>query len=781
MLFQKTYNAFRLILAICLFQGAPLFAQTAQQSTQKIGQEIHVTADSLKVEEKGAKIEASGNVELKRQEMVLKADEVRMNRETQEAEAKGKVSVDSPTWQMKGEALKFNLEQETGTIDRGEVFLEAGHLSMSGKRLQKLPGQTYHIDEGFFTTCLCESGPPTWKVSADEIDLRREGEAVLRGGTFYIMDVPVLYLPYAYFPLKTERQTGFLFPKIGNSTKEGFRFQQPFFWAISKSTDATFSVDVETRARIGMLGEFRTMFNRDSQAELHPSYFNEGLRKNEQKDVVDRTIANQNIPQNRWSVIGNHRYTAASNWLTYSDISAYSDDLFTRELLERFDLSGTQDADLRRSRYSRSRLGFFRSWGDTHFQGEWDFYQDFIQNDKTTLHRTPQISFWGRRFLENLPMEFRWKAQGVNYLRRDGGDGLRLDLRPELVVPFRMSSYLFGSLNVAPRETVYHLYETVKSSDRNLSRELVEIRGNVGTSVSRIFSWNGKGLNGIKHVIEPELSYLFIPRSDQGRIPIMDGIDRIDRRNVLTFGLTNRLWGKFVSPLAGAPAEQDVELLNPVVASDVRKLGSLRLAMSYDIDKERKGGDTLSDLDMNLRLTPTNYLTLGFDSGLNPGPWQVTQARATFGISDPRPITRRVLDPDFIRPNSFGLSYQFLRKGPNGFLAEDANIDLSAPADCTRHPLDPRCPGTAFDKNIVGNLSGNLLYHATDNILLFLNSTYDVRDSRFIGFRAATKLLSSCECWSLTFSLRHDINPAKTGFNFDFNLLGLGSLKSTLK
>jgi hypothetical protein len=172
----------------------------------------------------------------------------------------------------------------------------------------------------------------------------------------------------------------------------------------------------------------------------------------------------------------------------------------------------------------------------------------------------------------------------------------------------------------------------------------------------------------------------------------------------------------------------------------------------------------------------------------------VTQARTTFSISDPRPITRTVADADFRRPNSLTLSYHFLRKTPNSFLADDANVDLDKPLPpdtgpaptpqdtycMSRRPLDPRCPVTAFDKNTVGNVGGSLLYHATDNLLLFLNSTYNVRDGRFGGIRAATKFLSFCECWSITLGVRRNINPAKTSFTFDFNLLGLGTQKSNV-
>jgi hypothetical protein len=176
---------------------------------------------------------------------------------------------------------------------------------------------------------------------------------------------------------------------------------------------------------------------------------------------------------------------------------------------------------------------------------------------------------------------------------------------------------------------------------------------------------------------------------------------------------------------------------------------------------------------------------VAFDGGINPGRWDINQARLTFNLTDPRPILRRTLDPDFNRANSIGLSYHYLRRGPNSFLADDANIDLDKPAVCDpsapdAHPLDPRCPGTGFDRNTVGNIGANMLYHLHDNLLVSFNSTYDARDSRFIGFRVITKFLSFCECWTATFSVKRDVNPAKTSFNFDFSLLGLGNTKSSL-
>jgi LPS-assembly protein len=748
-------------------------------------QPIEVTADKLSASEGGNKIEAIGNVEVRRDQMTLRAEELRVDRESEEVDARGNVSLDAPEWKLRSaESMRFNLGRETGEGRNAEIFIEQGHVSITGRRFQKFEGQAYSVDDLFFTTCLCESGPPHWSFAANQMELSSDGLATVRNGYFYVLDVPVFYIPYGFFPLRTERQTGFLFPTFGSSTKEGFRYQQPFFWALSKSTDATVSFDFQSRARIGAIGEFRTLFDRDSDFRLVSSYFNESLRQNEDDDIEDRTIADQDIPENRWSIAASHRYTFGNNWLTYSDIAAYRDDLFTRELAERFDIPGERQFDIRSSRFSESRFGLFRNWRDTFLQGEAKFYQDFIQPDAIVPHRSPQVIFWGRRFLADFPLELRWRGETVNFLRRERGDGLRLDLRPELLVPLRMAENFFGSVSVAPRETAYHLYSPVQSSDRNISRETVELRGQIGTTLNRVFALDLFGLSGLKHVIEPEVSYLFVPQTQQRSIPLLDTVDRIDRRNVLTFAVSNRLWGKYANPLA-AEEDKQAQLLNPTGFGGVRDLLHWRMALGYDIDRERrKGRDSLTDIDMNVRLNPASYVSFTFDGGFDPGSWDVSQARAKLALNDPRPILRRSLDADFNRPSSFSLNYSFLRNHPNAIFADDANVDFDrAPTGsyCNEHKIDPRCSLVPYRKDVVGNLGATLFLHVTEQALLSLNGIYSVRDSRFLGIRAATKLLSSCECWSVTLGLRRTVNPSKTTFNFDFNLLGVGSSRSQLR
>src|ERR1051325_11220638 len=431
----------------------PPTQSTDEKPGQSTSQKMDITADKLSSQDIGAKIEASGNVEIQREGTTLRADQVEFDRNTQDVRAKGNGSVDDPEWKVKSaDSLLLNMENETGEFENSDIFLEQGHLSISGRRFQKFEGQSYHIDNGTFTTCLCDSGLAglgTWKFTAEQMDLNLQGLGVIRNGYFYLMNVPVFYLPYAFFPLKSERQTGLLSPKFGHSTSEGFRFQQPYYWAPSKSTDATVTFDIESSARVGGLAEFRNKPNQYSDITLDGSYFNEVFRHNSFSSIVDKNIANPHIPQDRWSVIGTHRYPFASDWLTFSDVAAYSDDLFARELVDRFDLPVLDENVLRVSRFSDSTFGVFRGWNDSFFKTQWNFYQDFMQPDSLTAHRTPQVAFWGQRFLTGLPLQFLWRTEGVNYIRKKGGDGIRVDLRPELVYPFRMAPYLFGNLSIA--------------------------------------------------------------------------------------------------------------------------------------------------------------------------------------------------------------------------------------------------------------------------------------------------------------------------------------------
>ena len=138
-----------------------------------------------------------------------------------------------------------------------------------------------------------------------------------------------------------------------------------------------------------------------------------------------------------------------------------------------------------------------------------------------------------------------------------------------------------------------------------------------------------------------------------------------------------------------------------------------------------------------------------------------------FSLLDPRPLTHRVLDRDFMRPNQLDLSYRFIRRDSLAELADNANLTTLS---------DERL----LSRNTVGALGINTLFHLTDRVLLLYDTSYNARDGRFTSNRGGIKLLSQCECWTLSFTLKRSTNPDKTSFKFSFDLLGLSSQNKEL-
>ena len=97
------------------------------------------------------------------------------------------------------------------------------------------------INKGVFTSCKKTDDCPPWSIKADKIvhdkkkKLLQYENAVLN---FY--KIPVFYFPKFFHPDPTvERQSGFLKPKLNNSSILGSSFSLPYFKAISDNKDLT--------------------------------------------------------------------------------------------------------------------------------------------------------------------------------------------------------------------------------------------------------------------------------------------------------------------------------------------------------------------------------------------------------------------------------------------------------------------------------------------------------------------------------------------------------------
>lgn len=703
--------------------------------------DINVDAEELTYDRQTGQVVARGKVVIQRGDTELRADEVRIDRPSNQAEAFGGVQLITPDGVIDAERAYLDLSNETGVLKNAYVRSSKHEYSLFGAHIGKGIGQSYEIEDGRFTTCDCGDRAPDWSLSGDELDVTLRGYAKLRGGTFNILDVPVLYIPVAWFPANVGRQSGFLRPRFGASNRRGFQAILPFFWDISKSQDLTIAGDVETSARAGVFGEYRYALAPGAEGIIGASYFNESLGDS------GGVVLDTSVPENRWSVASQVRQPLIEGSLGYVDGLVVSDDAFLRQI-NTFAFDYESDVKLRTLPYTESAVGVVKTWDPALLKVEGKYYQNLDPQgelDSQTLQRAPQVTLVAQRNIGDYLLG-DIESSVDDYQRSAGAAGMRLDLRPGITVPLPLGRYAFGSVRTSFRETAYHLTETEVSRsdpttlDRNQTRETLEVVARVGSAVTRVYDVQRFGLDRVQHTIEPTFEYMYLPSVSQDEQPFFDNVDRLNRRSLFTYGVASRFMGKFMPSVAEDGRGAD----------DVRELGRVWVAQSYDTSRriarvndteEETTSDHFSDVDFGGRVSPARDFFLRFRTQYDAKNNDISAAQVGFFLVDPR----EYFEPEqqtmeLANRTSLGLSYRFL---------------------------------TA---NRLQEINTSLVIRITDWLGFIYASRYDVNASQFLDNHFGLRFVSTCDCWAFEVAVTDRTNPNEIEARAQLTLLGLGSV-----
>jgi lipopolysaccharide assembly outer membrane protein LptD (OstA) len=207
------------------------------------GVPVELRADSLEYETGRDLYVASGNVRIRQADRELRADWMAFSNGTRQGVASGDVVYTDGTDTVTTEFVEFNVDTLEGVMFDAEFDVPSNRLEMRGVEVAKTGDRTYTFKQGSFTTCRCpdpEAREP-WQIEAEEADLEVEGYGVTRNTTVEILGVPVLWLPWMIYPLKSERQSGLLFPDFGVGGRNGFEVGLPVFWALGDPVNLIFT------------------------------------------------------------------------------------------------------------------------------------------------------------------------------------------------------------------------------------------------------------------------------------------------------------------------------------------------------------------------------------------------------------------------------------------------------------------------------------------------------------------------------------------------------------
>jgi LPS-assembly protein len=484
-----------------------------------------VRADSISFDHATQTYVAEGRVEIWQGSRRLTADRVVLNAETHEAEATGNVTLIQGEDSLRAEEMKIDLDTDLGIVIQGTLFLKKQHYYLRGEEIERVGEDTYRIKGGTFTTC--DGDWPAWRFTGGEALVILEEYVDVWGATFQVKNVPILYSPYLTIPIKTQRQSGFLFPRVGFSDTAGAQANLAYFWAIARNMDATFYLDLATKKGIGEGAEYRYIRKNESYGALYGYHIREGDEyRQKYTDKLDRK-------PDRWQVNLQHDEYFDPTFFAKARLRAFSDRQYF------WDYGSTYAEQSSEQVYST--LAATKNWERFSLFGEARHTVDLRQEDKTTLQYYPLTNFVGiQQPLFSSPLFFDFQTSYGYFYREQGATGNRVDLYPHVSLPLKWGGLEFNTA-LGGRET---LYLGVSEGDQSRSRQLWDFQTGLASELYRVFDTGWESVPKINHVIRPEISYLYIPDVDQSNIPYYDRV--VPKTNAIFYGVTNRVIGKIV-------------------------------------------------------------------------------------------------------------------------------------------------------------------------------------------------------------------------------------------
>jgi len=583
---------------------------------------VDIEADQLIYDKDTQLYQAHGNVNMVRGNLSLKADHAQLNMATKDMVAWGNVLLREGEDVVECERLEVNLDTRLGKIYQAKLFLKDQNFHITGQEAEKLGEYRYRIRDGSLTTC--DAKRPPWKFTMKQLDVTLGGYGVAKGPVFHIEDIPVLYFPLSIIPLKKERQTGFLIPRVGYSKEYGPEMKNAFFWAIDKDMDATFYLDWLGDRGVKEGLEYRYAITRDMNGRANFYFSDDPL-----------------LDKNRYAFFFRHQQKFPYDLYLKGNINYVSDRLYTRDFSEDLPEAATRIESWSKGQLKSNLFGG-KNWDQFSFLTEGALFNDLTkESNDETIQKLPQIRFHAHpRSFFKTPFFYDLATSYTNFWRKKGIGAHRGDLLPRISYPVRLFNVLKLESNVGLRETFYQPYNDPNHElNQWKSRETLEAGMEMSTEFYRVYDATtvSKISNLYKvskwmHTLEPTIGYRYSPRVRQSDLPIFDELDRIPYTNQFTYGITQRIVGK--------PEKEGISS-GPYEYGKLKVFQSYSLGDPFQIDSKGKERD-FSNIKGELWWNFSPYISAQWDAELNPYGWEFNIWNALVTVQDRRADTFQV-------------------------------------------------------------------------------------------------------------------------------------------
>nr|KXH76529.1 MAG: hypothetical protein AM324_04830 [Candidatus Thorarchaeota archaeon SMTZ1-83] len=186
------------------------------------------------------KVILSGETKVRHRDILVTADSIEYELGTRQLQAYGNPVLHDGDETIEGEFMSYDVGKGEGTILNAKTEISRGFFE--GRKIRKVADDVLNVSRGRFTTC--ELGEPHYYFKSWKMKIYLNDMVLCQPVVLYIQGIPVFAVPFWFFPIRKERHSGLLTPRVGRDSEEGRYIKNiAYYHVINDYADATFSLD----------------------------------------------------------------------------------------------------------------------------------------------------------------------------------------------------------------------------------------------------------------------------------------------------------------------------------------------------------------------------------------------------------------------------------------------------------------------------------------------------------------------------------------------------------
>jgi len=434
------------------------------------------------------------------------------------------------------DSLRYNFDTKKALIWNSRS--EQSDMNVFSEATKKENDSIYFIKEAKVTTSK-NIDDPEYYIRIRSGKFIPKNKIIAGPSNLYIYDVPTpIFLPFAFFPLNENRNSGFIFPTIGQNNNRGYFIQNGgYYFAPSDFFDLTLLGDYYTNGSYGMRVE----------SNYKKRYAYSGRLSFRFENLIDGErglpgYSKSDIYNIRWSHSQDSKANPNSRFSASVNLGSSN---YFRESLNQINtpnfLNNTLNSSISYSKTFRGYPSVNLSLTASHSQNTRTKNVNLIlptfQGNVERIYPFVKKNAQKKGILKNINFQYTFRGENrINttdslFLKKDMFDDAKYGMKHSIPIStnFKVFKHFSVSMNgnfdeVWTGSTVFKndyditnntqgSKETIKGFDRYSQ---YNFGMSIGTTIYGLFNFKeGKNIQSIRHVIRPSVSYNIRPSFEE--------------------------------------------------------------------------------------------------------------------------------------------------------------------------------------------------------------------------------------------------------------------------